>query len=62
MYKIVHREGYEVERGFGKLDAAIERLNRLKSSGAKNVYVVDASTRIGKRKKGQQVKGRSEKR
>jgi hypothetical protein len=51
MYKIVHREGYEVESGFGRLEVAVERLSRLRSLGAKNVYVVDASTRIGKRRK-----------
>ncbi len=60
MYKIVHRDGYEVEVGFEGLKDAMARLRQLKRSCAGHLYVVDASTKVVK--KDQQLNGRLKKR
>ncbi len=50
MYKIVNGAGYEVENGFRNLRDAIARIRELRQSGMKHVVVLDASTKIVKRR------------
>ena len=51
MYKIVDRTGHEMENGFNKLRDAIARIRKLRRSGMKHVVVIDASTKIIKRRR-----------
>ena len=51
MYKIVHKDGYEIESGFNNLKDALARLRQLKRSGKRHLIVVDADSKIGKKAK-----------
>ena len=46
MYKIIDDNGNEVEKGFISFGDALARLKKLKQIGPKNIFVVDASTRV----------------
>ena len=47
-YKIIQRDGYEVESGFYDLKDALARLRQLKRSGKKQLIVVDVDTKVDK--------------
>ena len=49
MYKIVHRDGYEIEVGFEDLKDALKRLTQIKRLGAGKIYVVDNGTKVGRK-------------
>lgn len=46
MYKIVDKAGNEVENGFNSFGDALARIRQLNRLGMKNVFVVDAGTRV----------------
>ena len=46
MYKIIDSAGTEIERGFISFGAALARIKKLKRMGLKNVFAVDARTRV----------------
>ena len=46
MYKIIQRNGIEVESGFEDLVDALDRLRQIKRLGTGQVFVVDVSTTI----------------
>ena len=46
MYKIVDSDGNEVERGFISFGDALSRTKKLKNLGMKDVFVVDAKTKV----------------
>ena len=46
MYKIIDGAGNEVEKGFKSFGDALARRKKLKQLGLKDVFVVDASTRV----------------
>jgi hypothetical protein len=48
LYKIVHRDGYEVDLGFEELEDAQLRLKQLTSLGTKRVYVINSGKGVGK--------------
>ena len=51
MYKIVQKDGYEIESGFNDLKDALARLRQLKRSGKRHLIVVDADMKVGKKAK-----------
>jgi len=46
MYKIVDKAGNEVENGFNSFGDALARIRQLNRLGMKNVFVVDAKTKV----------------
>ena len=46
MYKIVDKAGNEVENGFNSFGDALTRIRQLNRLGMKNVFVVDAKTKV----------------
>ena len=46
MYKIVDKAGNEVQNGFNSFGDALARIRKLNRLGMKNVFVVDAKTKI----------------
>ena len=46
MYKIVEKAGNEVKNGFNSFGDALARIRQLNRLGMKNVFVVDAKTKI----------------
>ena len=46
MYKIVDKAGNEVENGFNSFGYALARIRQLNRLGMKNVFVVDAKTKV----------------
>ena len=48
-YKIIQRDGSEVESGFRNINDALARLRQIKRSGKKQLIVVDADTKVGKK-------------
>ena len=46
MYKIIDGAGNEVERGFISFGDALARRRKLKQLGLKDVFVVDAGTKV----------------
>ena len=46
MYKIIDGTGNEVERGFVSFGEALARIGKLKQLGLKEVYAVDAQTKV----------------
>jgi len=46
MYKIVDKAGNEVENGFNSFGDALARLRQLNRFGMKNIFVVDAKTKV----------------
>jgi hypothetical protein len=46
MYKIVNKTGNEVENGFNGFGDALARLRQLNKLGMKDVFVVDAKTKV----------------
>jgi hypothetical protein len=46
MYKIVNKTGNEVENGFNGFGDALARLRQLNRLGMKDVFVVDAKTKV----------------
>ena len=46
MYKIVDKAGNEVENGFNSFGDALARVRQLNRLGMKNVFVVDAKTKV----------------
>ncbi len=46
MYKIVDKAGNEIENGFNRFGDALGRIRQLNRLGMKDVYVVDAKTKV----------------
>ena len=46
MYKIIDKAGNEVENGFNSFGDALARIRQLNRLGMKNVFVVDAKTKV----------------
>ncbi len=46
MYKIVDKAGNEVENGFNSFGGALARIRQLNRLGVKDVFVVDAKTKV----------------
>ncbi len=46
MYKIVDKAGNEVENGFKSFGDALARIRQLNRLGMKDVFVVDAKTKV----------------
>ncbi len=46
MYKIVDKAGNEVENGFNSFGDALARIRQLNRLGMKDVFVVDAKTKV----------------
>jgi hypothetical protein len=46
MYKIIDKAGNEVESGFNRFGDALARIRQLNRLGMKNVFVVDAKTKV----------------
>jgi hypothetical protein len=46
MYKIIDRAGNEIEKGFNSFGHALARVRKLKQLGLKNVFAVDARTKV----------------
>ena len=46
MYKIIDKTGNEVENGFNSFGDALARIRQLNRLGMKNVFVVDAKTKV----------------
>jgi hypothetical protein len=46
MYKIIDSAGKEVERGFSSYGDALAHVKKLKKSGMKNVFAVDAMRKV----------------
>ena len=46
MYKIIDKAGNEVESGFNRFGDALARIRQLNRLGMKDVFVVDAKTKV----------------
>jgi len=46
IYKIVDKAGNEIENGFNSFGDALARIRQLNRLGMKNVFVVDAQTKV----------------
>jgi len=46
MYKIIDKAGNEIENGFNSFGDALARIRQLNRLGMKNVFVVDAKTKV----------------
>ena len=46
MYKIVDKAGNEIENGFKSFGDALARIRQLNRFGMKDVFVVDAKTKV----------------